>query len=113
MGENHVFNKEVMYSYVDQLDFADIAFVPALRKFLAGLYMHAYIRARVHTHTYTHMYTNVREHRYTHTHHSYTHSHTLAGIACVPALCNLVFVYWCPTPTLNQPHPLMSQTPLS
>ncbi|KAF6020246.1 ARFGEF1 [Bugula neritina] len=36
MGENDKFNKEVMYSYVDLLDFDGIAFVPALRKFLEG-----------------------------------------------------------------------------
>lgn len=30
------FNKEVMYSYVDQLEFEGIAIVPALRKFLEG-----------------------------------------------------------------------------
>ncbi len=30
------FTKEVMYSYIDQLDFANMNFVPALRKFLEG-----------------------------------------------------------------------------
>ena len=36
MGENETFNKEVMYSYVDQIDFTSLVFVPALRKFLGG-----------------------------------------------------------------------------
>ncbi|KAI0232805.1 Brefeldin A-inhibited guanine nucleotide-exchange protein 1 [Lamellibrachia satsuma] len=31
-----MFNMEVMYSYIDQLDFASVNFVPALRAFLAG-----------------------------------------------------------------------------
>ena len=31
------FNKEVMYSYVDQLDFTNTNFVPALRRFLEGM----------------------------------------------------------------------------
>ncbi len=30
------FNMEVMYSYIDQLSFASVSFVPALRAFLAG-----------------------------------------------------------------------------
>ncbi|XP_048255616.1 brefeldin A-inhibited guanine nucleotide-exchange protein 1-like isoform X2 [Haliotis rufescens] len=36
LGENEKFNKEVMYTYVDQLDFVEMDFVPALRKFLEG-----------------------------------------------------------------------------
>ena len=31
------FNKEVMYAYVDQLDFNNTNFVPALRRFLEGM----------------------------------------------------------------------------
>ncbi|XP_022089529.1 brefeldin A-inhibited guanine nucleotide-exchange protein 1-like isoform X3 [Acanthaster planci] len=36
MGENEKFNKEVMYAYVDQMDFSDKDFVTALRSFLEG-----------------------------------------------------------------------------
>ncbi|XP_053572906.1 brefeldin A-inhibited guanine nucleotide-exchange protein 2 [Bombina bombina] len=36
LGENNRFNREVMYSYVDQLDFCDRDFVSALRMFLEG-----------------------------------------------------------------------------
>ncbi|KAM4622378.1 brefeldin A-inhibited guanine nucleotide-exchange protein 2 [Discoglossus pictus] len=36
VGENNRFNREVMYSYVDQLDFCDRDFVSALRMFLEG-----------------------------------------------------------------------------
>ncbi|KAM9342974.1 brefeldin A-inhibited guanine nucleotide-exchange protein 2 [Pholidichthys leucotaenia] len=36
LGENAKFNKEVMYCYVDQLDFCDRDFVSALRAFLEG-----------------------------------------------------------------------------
>ncbi|KAK3091259.1 hypothetical protein FSP39_018373 [Pinctada imbricata] len=36
LGENEKFNKEVMYAYVDQLDFTEMSFVPALRRFLEG-----------------------------------------------------------------------------
>ncbi|KAK2184722.1 hypothetical protein NP493_255g01035 [Ridgeia piscesae] len=36
LGENEKFNMEVMYSYIDQLNFANVNFVPALRAFLAG-----------------------------------------------------------------------------
>ena len=36
MGENEKFNKEVMYSYVDQHDFYGMEIVPALRVFLEG-----------------------------------------------------------------------------
>ncbi|XP_066526560.1 brefeldin A-inhibited guanine nucleotide-exchange protein 2 [Hoplias malabaricus] len=36
LGENAKFNKEVMYSYVDQLDFCGKDFVSALRTFLEG-----------------------------------------------------------------------------
>ncbi|XP_058860158.1 brefeldin A-inhibited guanine nucleotide-exchange protein 2-like [Acipenser ruthenus] len=36
LGENIKFNKEVMYSYVDQLDFCGKDFVSALRMFLEG-----------------------------------------------------------------------------
>lgn len=36
IGENGRFNREVMYSYVDQLDFCDKDFVSALRLFLQG-----------------------------------------------------------------------------
>uniref|UniRef100_A0A3Q3B4E0 ADP-ribosylation factor guanine nucleotide-exchange factor 2 (brefeldin A-inhibited) n=1 Tax=Kryptolebias marmoratus TaxID=37003 RepID=A0A3Q3B4E0_KRYMA len=36
LGENNKFNKEVMYSYVDQLDFCGRDFVSALRMFLEG-----------------------------------------------------------------------------
>ncbi|XP_063814964.1 brefeldin A-inhibited guanine nucleotide-exchange protein 2 isoform X2 [Pseudophryne corroboree] len=36
LGENGRFNREVMYSYVDQLDFCDKDFVSALRLFLEG-----------------------------------------------------------------------------
>uniref|UniRef100_A0A7N9AN41 ADP-ribosylation factor guanine nucleotide-exchange factor 2 (brefeldin A-inhibited) n=1 Tax=Mastacembelus armatus TaxID=205130 RepID=A0A7N9AN41_9TELE len=36
LGENIKFNKEVMYSYVDQLDFCGRDFVSALRAFLEG-----------------------------------------------------------------------------
>jgi len=30
------FNKEVMYAYVDMMDFRSVDFVPSLRKFLEG-----------------------------------------------------------------------------
>lgn len=36
MGENEVFNKEVMYKYVDQMDFEGKDIVTALRSFLEG-----------------------------------------------------------------------------
>ncbi|XP_071807234.1 brefeldin A-inhibited guanine nucleotide-exchange protein 1-like isoform X1 [Asterias amurensis] len=36
MGENEKLNKEVMYAYVDQMDFMDKDFVSALRAFLQG-----------------------------------------------------------------------------
>ncbi|CAJ0917810.1 unnamed protein product [Ranitomeya imitator] len=36
LGENNRFNREVMYAYVDQLDFCDKDFVSALRLFLEG-----------------------------------------------------------------------------
>ncbi|XP_056019394.1 brefeldin A-inhibited guanine nucleotide-exchange protein 1-like isoform X4 [Ostrea edulis] len=36
LGENEKFNKEVMYSYVDQLDLLEMDFVSALRRFLEG-----------------------------------------------------------------------------
>jgi len=36
LGENIKFNKEVMYCYVDQLDFCGRDFVSALRAFLQG-----------------------------------------------------------------------------
>ncbi|XP_064626500.1 brefeldin A-inhibited guanine nucleotide-exchange protein 1-like [Lineus longissimus] len=36
IGENEKFNKETMYAYVDQMDFANVEFVHALRKFLFG-----------------------------------------------------------------------------
>lgn len=36
LGENAKFNKEVMYCYVDQLDFCGKDFVSALRTFLEG-----------------------------------------------------------------------------
>ncbi|KAM3923498.1 brefeldin A-inhibited guanine nucleotide-exchange protein 2 isoform 2-T2 [Leptodactylus fuscus] len=36
LGENSRFNREVMYAYVDQLDFCDKDFVSALRLFLGG-----------------------------------------------------------------------------
>ncbi|XP_053552297.1 brefeldin A-inhibited guanine nucleotide-exchange protein 2, partial [Bombina bombina] len=36
LGENNRFNREVMYAYVDQLDFCDRDFVSALRMFLEG-----------------------------------------------------------------------------
>lgn len=36
MGENEKFNKEVMYSYVDQMDFYGLEIVAALRLFLEG-----------------------------------------------------------------------------
>uniref|UniRef100_A0A8D1YEU2 ARF guanine nucleotide exchange factor 2 n=1 Tax=Sus scrofa TaxID=9823 RepID=A0A8D1YEU2_PIG len=36
LGESMKFNKEVMYAYVDQLDFCDKEFVSALRTFLEG-----------------------------------------------------------------------------
>ncbi|XP_051886894.1 brefeldin A-inhibited guanine nucleotide-exchange protein 2-like [Pristis pectinata] len=36
LGENSKFNKEVMYAYVDQLDFCEKDFVSALRIFLEG-----------------------------------------------------------------------------
>uniref|UniRef100_A0A8C5WI18 ARF guanine nucleotide exchange factor 2 n=1 Tax=Leptobrachium leishanense TaxID=445787 RepID=A0A8C5WI18_9ANUR len=36
LGENNRFNREVMYAYVDQLDFCDKDFVSALRMFLEG-----------------------------------------------------------------------------
>ncbi|XP_069808804.1 brefeldin A-inhibited guanine nucleotide-exchange protein 2 isoform X2 [Dendropsophus ebraccatus] len=36
LGENNRFNREVMYAYVDQLDFCDRDFVSALRLFLEG-----------------------------------------------------------------------------
>lgn len=36
MGENDKFNKEVMYAYVDAMDFCGMQFVPSIRKFLEG-----------------------------------------------------------------------------
>lgn len=36
MGENETFNKEVMYAYVDQMDFYNMEIVSALRLFLEG-----------------------------------------------------------------------------
>lgn len=36
LGENEKLNKEVMYAYVDQLDFVEMPIVAALRKFLDG-----------------------------------------------------------------------------
>ncbi|XP_025110208.1 brefeldin A-inhibited guanine nucleotide-exchange protein 1-like isoform X2 [Pomacea canaliculata] len=36
LGENEKFNKEVMYAYVDQINFTEMPIVPALRKFLDG-----------------------------------------------------------------------------
>ncbi len=36
LGDNDRINKEVMYAYVDQMDFQDKDFVPALRMFLEG-----------------------------------------------------------------------------
>ncbi|XP_053393840.1 brefeldin A-inhibited guanine nucleotide-exchange protein 1-like isoform X3 [Mercenaria mercenaria] len=36
LGDNEKFNKEVMYAYVDQLNFAEMDFVSALRRFLEG-----------------------------------------------------------------------------
>ncbi|CAN2389838.1 Dimerisation and cyclophilin-binding domain of Mon2, partial [Pristimantis euphronides] len=36
LGENNRYNREVMYAYVDQLDFCDKDFVSALRLFLEG-----------------------------------------------------------------------------
>ncbi|XP_073462877.1 brefeldin A-inhibited guanine nucleotide-exchange protein 2 isoform X1 [Aquarana catesbeiana] len=36
LGENNRFNREVMYTYVDQLDFHDKNFISALRLFLQG-----------------------------------------------------------------------------
>ena len=36
LGESMKFNKEVMYAYVDQLDFCEKEFVSALRTFLEG-----------------------------------------------------------------------------
>ncbi|BFY99374.1 hypothetical protein BsWGS_02414 [Bradybaena similaris] len=36
LGENEKLHKEVMYAYIDQMDFADMDIVSALRRFLAG-----------------------------------------------------------------------------
>lgn len=36
LGDNDRINKEVMYAYVDQMDFQGKDFVPALRTFLEG-----------------------------------------------------------------------------
>ncbi|XP_052264736.1 brefeldin A-inhibited guanine nucleotide-exchange protein 1-like isoform X3 [Dreissena polymorpha] len=36
IGDNDKFNKEIMYAYVDQLNFAEMNFVSALRRFLEG-----------------------------------------------------------------------------
>lgn len=36
LGDNDRINKEVMYAYVDQMDFQGKDFVPALRMFLEG-----------------------------------------------------------------------------
>ncbi|ELU08063.1 hypothetical protein CAPTEDRAFT_213398 [Capitella teleta] len=36
MGENEKFTKEVMYAYVDLIDFSGMDFVPGLRRFLSG-----------------------------------------------------------------------------
>lgn len=36
LGDNDRFNKEVMYAYVDQMDFQGKDFVSALRMFLEG-----------------------------------------------------------------------------
>ena len=36
LGDSTKFNKEVMYAYVDQLDFCEKEFVSALRTFLEG-----------------------------------------------------------------------------
>lgn len=36
LGDSTRFNKEVMYAYVDQLDFCEKEFVSALRTFLEG-----------------------------------------------------------------------------
>ncbi|CAF0873235.1 unnamed protein product [Didymodactylos carnosus] len=36
LGENNKYHKEVMYAYIDQLDFNQMDFLTALRKFLAG-----------------------------------------------------------------------------
>ena len=36
LGENEKLTKEVMYAYIDQLDFTELEFIPALRRFLEG-----------------------------------------------------------------------------
>ena len=36
LGDPDNFNKEVMCAYVDQMDFSEMDFVPALRLFLEG-----------------------------------------------------------------------------
>lgn len=36
LGDNEKLMKEVMYAYVDQLDFTEMEFIPALRRFLEG-----------------------------------------------------------------------------
>lgn len=36
LGDNDDFNKEIMYTYVDQMDFVNLDFVAALRHFLDG-----------------------------------------------------------------------------
>ena len=36
LGEDDAFHKSIMYAYVDQLDFTEMEFLAALRKFLAG-----------------------------------------------------------------------------
>ncbi|CAH8627069.1 unnamed protein product [Heterobilharzia americana] len=36
LGENEPYNLRVMYAYVDQFDFTDKSFVPAMREFLSG-----------------------------------------------------------------------------
>ncbi|CAH8564731.1 unnamed protein product [Schistosoma turkestanicum] len=36
LGENDPYNLRVMYAYVDQFDFTDKSFVPAMREFLSG-----------------------------------------------------------------------------
>jgi brefeldin A-inhibited guanine nucleotide-exchange protein len=36
LGEEDKYHKKIMYAYIDQLDFTEMEFLAALRKFLAG-----------------------------------------------------------------------------
>jgi brefeldin A-inhibited guanine nucleotide-exchange protein len=36
LGEDDKYRKQIMYAYIDQLDFTQMEFLAAIRKFLAG-----------------------------------------------------------------------------